>query len=358
MTTAFHDSKQALAQAVMLIYPQPSAPVSLAVDASDLAIGGVLQQWIHNQWQPLAFFSKKLKTAEIRYSTFDRELLAMYLGVKHFKYFLESKKFIIFTDHKPLTFSMMKTAEPGSARQQRHLAFVSEFTTDIQHITGKDNVVADALEFTTDIQHITGKDNVVADALEVTTDIQHITGKDNVVADALEFTTDIQHITGKDNVVADALEFTTDIQHITGKDNVVADALEVTTDIQHITGKDNVVAGALEFTTDIQHITGKDNVVADTLEFTTDIQHITGKDNVVADALEFTTDIQHITGKDNEVADALSRRIHATSLGINFAKLAEEQHTDPDIRLLQEGDTGLNIQEIEFSPGVNLLWQR
>ena len=91
------------------------------------------------------------------------------------------------------------------------------------------------------------------------------------------------------------------------------------------------------------------------MEFTTDIQHITGKDNEVADALEFTTDIQHITGKDNVVADALSRRIHATSLGIDFAKLAEEQHTDPDIRLLQEGDTGLNIQEIEFSPGVNLL---
>ena len=42
----------------MLIYPQPSAPVSLAVDASDLAIGGVLQQWVHNQWQPLAFLAR------------------------------------------------------------------------------------------------------------------------------------------------------------------------------------------------------------------------------------------------------------------------------------------------------------
>ena len=48
-------------------------------------------------------------------------------------------------DHKPLTFSMSKVAEPWSARQQRQLSFISEYTTDIQHIAGKDNVVADCL---------------------------------------------------------------------------------------------------------------------------------------------------------------------------------------------------------------------
>ena len=44
MATAFHDSKQALAQAVLLAHPHLSVPVSFAVDASDLALGGVLQQ--------------------------------------------------------------------------------------------------------------------------------------------------------------------------------------------------------------------------------------------------------------------------------------------------------------------------
>ena len=40
---------------------------------------------------------------------------------------------------------MSKVTEPWSARQQRHLSFISEFTTNIRHISGKTNVVADAL---------------------------------------------------------------------------------------------------------------------------------------------------------------------------------------------------------------------
>lgn len=53
-------------------------------DASDVAVGDVLQQHIAGMWCPIAYFSKKLKPAETRYSTFDRELLAVYLAVKHF----------------------------------------------------------------------------------------------------------------------------------------------------------------------------------------------------------------------------------------------------------------------------------
>ena len=40
---------------------------------------------------------------------------------------------------------MGKRAEPWSARQQRQLAFISEFTTDLQHVAGKENLVADCL---------------------------------------------------------------------------------------------------------------------------------------------------------------------------------------------------------------------
>ena len=58
---------------------------------------------------------------------------------------LEGRIFTVYTDHKPLVHAMLKETEPWSARQQRHLSFISEFTTDIQHIPGKDNVVADCL---------------------------------------------------------------------------------------------------------------------------------------------------------------------------------------------------------------------
>ena len=51
----------------------------------------------------------------------------------------------MFTDHDPIVTAMKKKTELKSGRQTRHLATISEFTTDIQHIDSKDNVVADTL---------------------------------------------------------------------------------------------------------------------------------------------------------------------------------------------------------------------
>ena len=142
---AFQDVKAALANATMLAHPSPSAPVALTSDASDVAVGAVYEQCVGGVWQPLAFFSRQLRPAEWKCSTFDRELLALYLAVRHFRSMLEGRSFTTFVDHKPLTFAMGKVTEPWSARQQRHLAYISEFTTDIQHVAGKDNCAADCL---------------------------------------------------------------------------------------------------------------------------------------------------------------------------------------------------------------------
>ena len=76
---AFEDAKSALAGATMLTHPRCTTPTSLTVDASDLAVGAVLQQLVHGVWQPLAFFSKQLRPPERKYSAFDRELLALYI---------------------------------------------------------------------------------------------------------------------------------------------------------------------------------------------------------------------------------------------------------------------------------------
>ena len=142
---AFDATKAALCQAAMLAHPRPDAPVALTTDASDYAVGAVYEQWVNGTWQPLAFFSRQLVPREQRYSAFDRELLALYLAVKHFRFLLEGRDFTAYVDHKPLTFSMAKSTEPWSARQQRHLSFISEYTTDIRHVSGKSNVVADCL---------------------------------------------------------------------------------------------------------------------------------------------------------------------------------------------------------------------
>ena len=72
-------------------------------------------------------------------------MLAAYLAVHHFTYFLEGRTFTLYTDHKPLVGSISRKKTLLSNRQARHLSFISEFTTDIRHIEGKNNVVADCL---------------------------------------------------------------------------------------------------------------------------------------------------------------------------------------------------------------------
>ena len=144
-TTAFADTKNALANASLLVHPTPDAPTCIMTDASDLAIGAVLQQYVDEKWCPIAFFSKALKPAERKYSTFDRELLAIYLAVKHFQYFLEGRQFHVLTDHKPLTYVLTTRSDKYTPRQVRHLDQISQYTTDIRHVEGANNSAADAL---------------------------------------------------------------------------------------------------------------------------------------------------------------------------------------------------------------------
>lgn len=142
---AFLAARTALADASSLDFPTPDAAISIATDASDTGIGAVLQQHVQGAWKPLAFFSKKLKSAETKYSTYDRELLAIYKAVKHFRYFVEGRPFNIYTDHKPLTTIFNNNKTSYSPRQLRHIDYISQFTTDLRFIKGDDNAPADAL---------------------------------------------------------------------------------------------------------------------------------------------------------------------------------------------------------------------
>ncbi|GFX31192.1 retrovirus-related Pol polyprotein from transposon 297 [Trichonephila clavipes] len=119
--TAFQRCKQALADAALLAHPSPSAPLALHVDASDYAIGGALHQVVDSELQPLAFFSRKLTSSEKSYSAYDRELLAIYSAIRHFRYILEARDFTVFTDHKPLTYAFRQKSDKCSPRQIRQL---------------------------------------------------------------------------------------------------------------------------------------------------------------------------------------------------------------------------------------------
>jgi RNase H-like domain found in reverse transcriptase/Reverse transcriptase (RNA-dependent DNA polymerase) len=146
MQAVFVASKEALWAATELAHPQQGATLSLAVDALGTHVGAALQQHVEGVGErPLGFFSVKLDQAQQKYSAFDRELLACYLAVRHFRWMLEGRQFHILSDHKPLTFALHCSSDAWSAQQQRHLTYVAEYTSDIRHVPGNLNTVADAL---------------------------------------------------------------------------------------------------------------------------------------------------------------------------------------------------------------------
>ena len=144
---AFKAAKAAQQKATNLTYPQQDAEMALMVDASADHVGAALQQRTGTAaaWQPLGFSSKKLDSTQQGYSAYDRELLACVLGIRHFRFMLEGRRFTLFTDHKPLTHALSKAAEPWTARQSRHLSYITKFTSDIRLASWADNVVADTL---------------------------------------------------------------------------------------------------------------------------------------------------------------------------------------------------------------------
>lgn len=141
--TAFNTIKDAVTSATLLTHPKPFVPTCIMTDASDTAVGAVLQQLINGNWCPIAYFSKKLRPTETRYSTFDWELLAIYLAVKHFRHFVEGREFHIATDHKPLTFALATAFDKYIPRQIRHLDYIAQFSSEIRHVAGHHNPVAD-----------------------------------------------------------------------------------------------------------------------------------------------------------------------------------------------------------------------
>merc|ERR1712212_1392974 len=96
---AFDAAKNGLANATMLVHPIANAPLALTVDASQFAVGAKLEQNVNGTWQPLGFFSRKLRTpTELKFPAFDRELMGAHLATRHFRYLIEGRAFSLYTD--------------------------------------------------------------------------------------------------------------------------------------------------------------------------------------------------------------------------------------------------------------------
>ena len=135
-----------ITSAALLPYPAHGADVYLAADASDTAIGAVLQQRLPDgSMQPLGFFSRLLNETQTKWCVIGRELLAVFLGVHHFKHYLEGTPFTILTDHQALISAAANSKIRDIPRETRQLQFLSELRPQWQHLPGLENVTADAL---------------------------------------------------------------------------------------------------------------------------------------------------------------------------------------------------------------------
>ena len=140
---AFNTLKKKLTEAPVLKIPDQDRGYIVTTDASDFAIGAVLSQSYEDGEHPIAFESRKMNDAEVKYPVHEREFLAVIHALRKWRHYLEGQRFIIVTDHYSLKY--FDTQPSLSKRQARWLDFLAEFDYDIIHKPGKSNLVADAL---------------------------------------------------------------------------------------------------------------------------------------------------------------------------------------------------------------------
>lgn len=137
--------KTALVSAPILCSPNFEEPFTIQTDASDVGIGAVLSQGVGNEERVIAYMSKKLLPAQRRYTTTERECLAVIEAIQHFKTYVEGSKFTVITDHASLIWLKNFSDKDSSSRLTRWALKLGAHDFEMVHRKGKLNVVADAL---------------------------------------------------------------------------------------------------------------------------------------------------------------------------------------------------------------------
>lgn len=141
--SAFTELKASLARGPVLKAPDFTQPYEMYCDASDCGIASVLTQLEDDTPKPVSYFSRKLLPREQNYSVVEKELLALVAGLHAFRAYVGHGPLTIHTDHHPLAW--LKQTRTSNQRILRWALFLSEYDLIINHIKGKDNIVADLL---------------------------------------------------------------------------------------------------------------------------------------------------------------------------------------------------------------------
>ena len=139
--------KALAADAPCLAYFDVDKPTLITADASSYGLGGALMQQHKGVWIPVAYASRTLTAAEIRYAQIEKELLASVWCCEHFRQYLYGgPQFTLHTDHKPLV-PLINTRDLGDVplRCQRLLIRLLRYHVNAVYVPGKEMTVADTL---------------------------------------------------------------------------------------------------------------------------------------------------------------------------------------------------------------------
>lgn len=140
---SFNTLRKCFLEAPLLAYPDFSKEFKVTVDASHMACGAVLSQEHDDGDRPILFLSRTFKKGEANKPIIEKELLAIHFALQSLRPYLYGTKFTVFSDHKPLIY-LYKLKSPSSKLTRIRLD-LEEFNFEVVHISGKSNVVADAL---------------------------------------------------------------------------------------------------------------------------------------------------------------------------------------------------------------------
>ena len=100
--------KKALISAPIIQPPDWSLPFEIMFDASDYAVGAVLEQTKDKKHHAIAYASKTLTGPQLNYATTEKELLAIVFAIDKFRSYLVGAKVIVYTNHATLKYLLTK----------------------------------------------------------------------------------------------------------------------------------------------------------------------------------------------------------------------------------------------------------
>lgn len=140
---AFNELKKRLTTAPVLVQADYSKPFIIHTDASNYALGAVLLQGEGKDLHPIEYSSRLLTSAECKYSTTEREALAVVWALEKYRPYIEGHSVILRSDHQPLRWLL--TLKSPSGRLMRWALKLQAFDVQYEYTPGKVNVIADAL---------------------------------------------------------------------------------------------------------------------------------------------------------------------------------------------------------------------